>query len=86
MPLVATATRGSTAGSIRSGPFRQPPRPALVQTQLQTQLADGHWQPVKTYPNPLLAYIAARKLSRIEQRSCRTICNNGQILDEIGPI
>jgi hypothetical protein len=57
-----------------------------VQTQLQTQLADGHWQPVKTYPNPLLAYIAARKLSRIEQRSCRTICNNGQILDEIGPI
>ena len=42
-----------------------------MQTQVLMQATDGSWNTSKTYPNPLLAYIAARKLSRQEQRSCR---------------
>lgn len=57
-----------------------------MQTKLQAQRADGAWDQLKTYPNPLLAYIAACKLSRLEQRRCRTVCTSGQILEEIAPL
>ena len=56
-----------------------------MQTRLQAQRDDGAWDQLKTYPNPLLAYIAARKLSRLEQRPCRTVCVSGQVLEEIAP-
>jgi hypothetical protein len=56
-----------------------------MQTQVWLKGSDGSWNTSKTYPNPLLAYIAARKLSRQEQRSCRTVCVSGQVLDEIHP-
>jgi hypothetical protein len=56
-----------------------------MQTQVLSQLPDGSWNALKVYPNPLLAYIAARKLSRREQRPCRTVCISGQVLDEILP-
>ena len=56
-----------------------------MQTQVLSQLPDGSWNPLKVYPNPLLAYIAARKLSRQEQRRCRTVCISGQVLDDIQP-
>ena len=56
-----------------------------MQTRLQAQRADGAWDHFKTYPNPLLAYIAACKLSRSEQRRCRTVCTSGQIIEEITP-
>jgi len=56
-----------------------------MQTKLEAQRDDGAWDQLKTYPNPLLAYIAARKLSRLEQRLCRTVCVSGQILEEIAP-
>ncbi|MEY3749593.1 MAG: hypothetical protein RLZZ11_935 [Cyanobacteriota bacterium] len=57
-----------------------------MQTQVWLQSSDGSWNNSKTYPNPLLAYIAARKLSRQEQRICRTVCASGQVLDEIHPV
>jgi hypothetical protein len=57
-----------------------------MQTQVLMQAKDGSWNTSKTYPNPLLAYIAARKLSRQEQRTCRTVCSSGQVLDEIHPL
>lgn len=56
-----------------------------MQTKLQAQRADGAWDQLKTYPNPLLAYIAARKFSRKERRACRTVCASGQVLEEISP-
>jgi hypothetical protein len=56
-----------------------------MQTKLLAQRADGAWDQLKTYPNPLLAYIAARKLSRQEQRPCRTVCASGQVLEEVAP-
>lgn len=56
-----------------------------MQTKVLMQGSDGSWSSRKTYPNPLLAYIAARKLSRQEQRCCRTVCASGQVLDEIHP-
>ena len=56
-----------------------------MQTRLQAQRDDGAWDQLKTYPNPLLAYIAACKLSRQEQRLCRTVCVSGQILEEVQP-
>ena len=56
-----------------------------MQTQVLSQLPDGSWNPFKVYPNPLLAYIAARKLSRREQRPTRTVCISGQVLDDIQP-
>ena len=56
-----------------------------MQTQVWLQGSDGNWNSSKTYPNPLLAYIAARKLSRQEQRCCKTVCATGQVLDEIQP-
>ena len=56
-----------------------------MQTQVLSQLPDGSWDPLKVYPNPLLAYIAARKHSRLEQRRCRTVCTSGQLLEEILP-
>jgi len=56
-----------------------------MQTRVLSQLPDGAWDQLKTYPNPLLAYIAARKLSRQEQRLCRTVCVSGQVLEEILP-
>jgi hypothetical protein len=56
-----------------------------MQTKLQALRDDGAWDQLKTYPNPLLAYIAARKLSRLEQRRCRTVCVSGQVLEEIAP-
>lgn len=56
-----------------------------MQTRLQAQRDDGAWDQLKTYPNPLLAYIAARKLSRQEQRHYRTVCVSGQVLEEIAP-
>ncbi|MFM8545278.1 MAG: hypothetical protein ACKOCA_10505 [Vulcanococcus sp.] len=56
-----------------------------MQTQVLSQLPDGSWDPQKVYPNPLLAYIAARKLSLSEQRPCRTVCTSGQVLEEILP-
>jgi len=56
-----------------------------MQTRLQAQRADGAWDQLKTYPNPLLAYIAGCKLSRSEQLRCRTVCSSGQILEEITP-
>ncbi|MFM7652407.1 MAG: hypothetical protein ACKO5M_05720 [Vulcanococcus sp.] len=56
-----------------------------MQTRLQAQRDDGAWDQLKTYPNPLLAYIAARKLSRQEQRPCRTVCVSGQVLEDIAP-
>ena len=56
-----------------------------MQTRLQAQRDDGAWDQLKTYPNPLLAYIAARKLSRQEQRPCRTVCVSGQVLETIAP-
>ena len=56
-----------------------------MQTQVLLQGNDGSWTSRNAYPNPLLAYIAARKLSRQEQRRCRTVCASGQVLDEIGP-
>jgi hypothetical protein len=56
-----------------------------MQTQVLFQTNDGSWSTSKTYPNPLLAYIAARKLSRQEQRPCRTVCTSGQLLEEIQP-
>ena len=56
-----------------------------MQTRLQAQRDDGAWDQLKTYPNPLLAYIAARKHSRREQRRCRTVCISGQVLEEILP-
>jgi len=56
-----------------------------MQTRLQAQRDDGAWDQLKTYPNPLLAYIAARKLSRQQQRHCRTVCVSGQVLEEIAP-
>jgi hypothetical protein len=56
-----------------------------MQTQVLFQTNDGNWSTSKTYPNPLLAYIAARKLSRQEQRCCRTVCSSGQVLEEILP-
>ena len=61
-------------------------RPSSMQTQVLMQAKDGSWNTSKTYPNPLLAYIAARKLSRQEQRTCRTVCSSGQVLDEIHPL
>jgi hypothetical protein len=48
-----------------------------MQAQVLSQLPDGSWDPLKVYPNPLLAYIAARKHSRREQRPCRTVCISG---------
>ena len=60
-------------------------KPSSVQTQVLFQANDGSWNTSKTYPNPLLAYIAARKLSRLEQRCCRTVCTTGQVLEEIQP-
>lgn len=57
-----------------------------MQTQVWLQSSDGSWNNSKTYPNSLLAYIAARKLSRQEQRICRTVCASGQVLDEIHPV
>lgn len=59
--------------------------PSGMQTQVLFQTNDGSWSTSKTYPNPLLAYIAARKLSRQEQRPCRTVCTTGQLLEEIQP-
>jgi hypothetical protein len=59
--------------------------PSGMQTQVLFQTNDGSWSTSKTYPNPLLAYIAARKLSRQEQRPCRTVCTSGQLLEEIQP-
>ena len=56
-----------------------------MQTQVLFQANDGSWSTSKIYPNPLLAYIAARKLSRQEQRCCRTVCTSGQLLEEIQP-
>ena len=56
-----------------------------MQTQVLLQEHDGSWNTGKTYPNPLLAYIAARKLSRQNQKRCRTVCSNGNVLDEIFP-
>ena len=56
-----------------------------MQTHVLSQASDGSWTSRKTYPNPLLAYIAARKLSRLEQRCCRTMCASGQVLDEVSP-
>ncbi|MEY4296833.1 MAG: hypothetical protein RLZZ423_12 [Cyanobacteriota bacterium] len=56
-----------------------------MQTRLLALRDDGAWDQLKTYPNPLLAYIAARKLSRQEQRRCRTVCVSGQLLEEIAP-
>ena len=56
-----------------------------MQTKLQAQRADGAWDPRKTYPNPLLAYIAACQLSRREQRRCRTVCASGQVLEVVTP-
>ena len=56
-----------------------------MQTQVLFQANDGSWNASKTYPNPLLAYIAARKLSRQEQRPCRTVCASGQVLEEVIP-
>lgn len=56
-----------------------------MQTKVLLQGTDGSWTSRKTYPNPLLAYIAARKLSRQEQRRCRTVCVSGQVLDEVCP-
>ena len=56
-----------------------------MQTKLLAQRADGAWDQLKTYPNPLLAYIAARKLSSQEQRPCRTVCASGQVLEEVAP-
>lgn len=57
----------------------------LMQTKVFSQQPDGSWNPQKTYPNPLLAFIAARKLSRRAQLPCRTVCINGQVLEEILP-
>ncbi|WP_398320393.1 hypothetical protein [Vulcanococcus sp.] len=56
-----------------------------MQTQVLSQRPDGGWDPMKVYPNPLLAYIAARKLSRGQQRRCRTVCTSGQVLEDILP-
>ena len=56
-----------------------------MQTKLQAQRADGAWDQLKTYPTPLLAYIAACKLSRREQRRCRTVCASGQVLEVVTP-
>ena len=56
-----------------------------MQTKLQAQRADGAWDQLKIYPNPLLAYIAACKLSRQERRRCRTVCTSGQVLEVITP-
>ena len=56
-----------------------------MQTRVLSQLPDGSWDPLKLYPNPLLAYIAACKHSRREQRRCRTVCISGQVLEEILP-
>mgnify|MGYP006267638291 CR=1 FL=1 len=56
-----------------------------MQTQVWLQGSDGGWNTSKTYPNPLLAYIAARKLSRREQRPCLTVCSSGQVLEEVHP-
>ena len=56
-----------------------------MQTQVLSQLPDGSWNPQKVYPNPLLAYIAARKLSRSQQRPWLTVCTSGQVPDEILP-
>ena len=56
-----------------------------MQTRVLSQLPDGSWDPLKLYPNPLLAYIAARKYSRQQQRHCRTVCASGQILEVIAP-
>jgi hypothetical protein len=56
-----------------------------MQTRVLMQATDGSWNTSKTYPNPLLAFIAARKLSRQEQRACRTVCSSGQVLEEIRP-
>jgi len=56
-----------------------------MQTRVFSQQPDGSWDPQKVYPNPLLAFIAARKLSRRAQLRCRTVCINGQVLDEILP-
>lgn len=56
-----------------------------MQTQVMTQRSDGGWDPHKTYPNPLLAYIAARKLSRERHCTCVTVCASGQMLDEVQP-
>ena len=56
-----------------------------MQTQVLSQRPDGGWDPMKVYPNPLLAYIAARKLSRGLQRRCRTVCTSGQVLEDILP-
>jgi hypothetical protein len=56
-----------------------------MQTKLQAQRADGAWDQLTPYPNPLLAYIAACKLSRREQRRCRTVCASGQVLEVITP-
>ncbi len=56
-----------------------------MQTKVLLQGTDGSWTSRKTYPNPLLAYIAARKLSRQEQRRCRTVCVSGQVLEEVCP-
>lgn len=56
-----------------------------MQTKLQALRDDGAWDQLKTYPNPLLAYIAARKYSRQQQCPCRTVCASGQILEVIAP-
>ena len=56
-----------------------------MQTQVMTQRSDGGWDPHKTYPNPLLAYIAAGKLSRERHCTCVTVCASGQMLDEVQP-
>ena len=71
----------------RADPYPQPVVHVsnLMQTNLQAQRADGAWDQLKTYPNPLLAYIAARKFSRQEQRLCRTVCASGQVLEEVAP-
>lgn len=57
-----------------------------MQTKLLAQRSDGAWDHLKTYPNPLLAYIAARKQSRADQRVYRTVCSSGQLLEEVRPL
>ena len=80
--LVATATQERNTAPYSS--FKTSKQQGM-QTQVLLQEHDGSWNTGKTYPNPLLAYIAARKLSRQNQKRCRTVCSNGHVLDEIFP-
>ena len=80
--LVVTATQQGSTAPYSS--FKTSTQQGM-QTQVLLQERDGSWNTGKIYPNSLLAYIAARKLSRQKQKPCRTVCSNGHVLDEILP-